>query len=172
MYKKIYKSLIGDLVLTSDGEALTGLYFISSSKGALLAKNVEPCDEPIFADSFSWLDKYFNGEKPNFIPKINVGNLSPFRRLVVEIIKNVPYGETVSYGEIEKKVALRLSKDKMSAQAVGGAVGANPICIIIPCHRVVGKDGNLTGYAGGIENKINLLKHENIDMKKFYLPEL
>ena len=172
MYKKIYKSPIGDLVLTSDGEALTGLNFVSSAKGALLAKNIEPCDEKIFAEAFSWLDKYFNGEKPNFIPKIKLENLSPFRQLVIEMVKNIPYGETITYGETARKMALCLKKSKMSAQAVGGAVGANPICIIIPCHRVVGKGGNIIGYAGGIENKINLLKREGIDIKKLYLPEL
>ena len=87
-------------------------------------------------------------------------------------MKKIPYGETITYGEIAKLVADALGKKKMSAQAVGGAVGANPICIIIPCHRVVGKGGNLTGYTGGIENKINLLKSEGFDMEKFYLPKL
>lgn len=172
MYKEIYKSPIGDLVLTSDGEALTGLYFASSKAGCLLVQNVEDDGDAVFSEAFSWLDQYFEGRQPNFFPKINVKNLSPFRKLVIEIMKGIPYGETITYGEIAKLVADALGKKKMSAQAVGGAVGANPICIIIPCHRVVGKGGNLTGYTGGMENKINLLKSEGFDKEKFYLPKL
>lgn len=117
-----------------------------------------------------WLDRYFNGEKP----KISEIDLSPkgseFAKKVWEILCKIPYGEVTTYGEIAKKIAKTMNKDKMSAQAVGGAVGHNPISIIIPCHRVVGSNGSLTGYAGGIDKKISLLKHEGVDMTNLYVP--
>lgn len=118
-----------------------------------------------------WLDRYFRGE----MPQIDELSLAPsgneFRKEVWKILCEIPYGEVTTYGEISRKIAKNRGIDKMSAQAIGGAVGHNPISIIIPCHRVVGADGSLTGYAGGIQKKIKLLKLEGADMEKFYVPK-
>ena len=116
------------------------------------------------------MDDYFAGNKPQLskLPIAPIGG--EFRQQVWKILTEIPYGELTTYGSIAKEVAKRMGKEKMSAQAVGGAVGHNPISIIIPCHRVVGSNGSLTGYAGGIEKKIKLLKHEGIDMTKFFVP--
>ena len=125
----------------------------------------------IFIKVKQWLDRYFNGERPdiNELPMNLIG--SEFRKSVWEILKQIPYGEVTTYGNIAKEMAKKLKKEKMSAQAIGGAVGHNPISIIIPCHRVVGADGSLTGYAGGLDKKIKLLMHENVDMSKLYIPK-
>ena len=111
----------------------------------------------------NWLDIYLSDMEPNFTPPLNPQG-TPFRKAIWEILLRIPYGQTVTYGEIAKAYAQEKGLDKMSAQAVGGAVGHNPISIIIPCHRVVGSDGSLTGYAGGIDKKIHLLKLENADI--------
>lgn len=170
MYQKIYKSKIGDLLLESDGQYLLGLQFCNS-------KNCHKIDEkcfkelPIFDETSKWLDGYFAGKPPKTIPKYKLENATPFRQKVSQIMLEIPFGQVVTYNDIAKRIATEKGIKKMSAQAVGGAVGWNPICIIIPCHRVVGANGNLTGYGGGIENKINLLKCEKIDMTKFSLPK-
>ena len=106
------------------------------------------------------MDTYFGGQNPDFTPAYRIMNLTSFRQEVIEIMKSIPFGETLTYGEIAKEIAKTRGLKRMSAQAVGGAVGWNPICIIVPCHRVVGTDGSLTGYGGGIENKAALLAHE------------
>ena len=165
-YKTKYKSPIGNLSLASDGKFLVGLwienqkYFQSSISGDI----VENDNLEIFDKTKLWLDKYFNGEQPkiNNIPLLPSG--SDFRREVWDILLEIPYGKVTTYGDIAKKIAKRKDK-KISARAIGGAVGHNPISIIIPCHRVIGKNGNLTGYAGGIETKIKLLTHEKADIK-------
>lgn len=113
---------------------------------------------------------YFNGEIPDFTPKYRINNITPFRKEVINLINTINYGETVTYSDIAKTIAKNRGIARMSSQAVGGAVGWNPIGIIIPCHRVVGKNGSLTGYGGGIKNKIELLTLENIDMNKFFMP--
>ncbi len=161
-YKKLYSSPIGDLVLTSDGEFLTGLYFLKALKSKIdyLEEDLE-----VFKDTISWLNIYFCGKVPGFTPKIKLENLTPFREDVLKILLDIPYGTTVSYGDIAKTIAKKRGIKKMSSQAIGGAVGWNPICIIIPCHRVIGSNNRLTGYSGGIENKIALLKLENVDLK-------
>ena len=126
-------------------------------------KDAIQCDKPdlpAFAETVKWLDVYFSGEEPDFLPPIAL-HTTPFRREVCEIMLTIPYGETMSYGEIAALIAQRRGIDRMSAQAVGGAVGHNPISIIIPCHRVIGTDGSLTGYAGGLNKKAALLKLEN-----------
>ena len=152
MYKTTYKSPLGELILASDGENLTGLW-IKGQKyfgGEGLAKKD---DLAVFDKTKKWLDSYFAGKKPKIsdIPLAPAG--SDFRKSVLDILCDIPYGETVTYGSIAKKLG-------SCAQAVGGAVGHNPISIIIPCHRVVGTNGSLTGYAGGIDKKIELLKLE------------
>ena len=128
-------------------------------------------DLKIFFKAKSWLNGYFSGEKP--LP--HMLSLAPsgseFRKAVWKCLCEIPYGETVTYGTISKRIAEQFGKSTMSAQAVGGAVGHNPISIIIPCHRVIGAKGNLTGYAGGIDKKIQLLKHEGIDTENLYIPK-
>ncbi len=167
MYYKIYQSLLGNIILTSDGEYLTGLMFengdvIKSIKNTLIYK-----DLPIFNETSRWLDGYFNGDVPSFTPKYRLNNLSSFRKRVLDITLEIPYGQTITYNEIAKRIAEERKIPKMSAQAVGGALHVNPIYIIIPCHRVIGANNALTGYGGGIENEIKLLEIEKNDMSKY-----
>ena len=144
-----------NLLMTSDGRVLTGLHFVKSYSA------VEPNDAlPIFKDVSRWLDIYFSGREPDFTPDYRINNATPFRKDVLEILNRIPFGKLLTYGEIAKSIAEKNGLAKMSAQAVGGAVGWNPIGIIVPCHRVVGANNKLTGYDGGIENKIALLKLE------------
>ena len=111
-----------------------------------------------------WLDSYFAGVAPDWVPPMRLGGATPFRRMVSEEMKRLPFGTVVTYGDIAKRIAAKLGEVRMSAQAVGGAVGWNPICIIIPCHRVIGAGGKLTGYGGGLKNKIALIKHEGVEL--------
>lgn len=160
-----------DMLMNSDGKYLTGLWFAESKDAS---KHITHCEEknlPIFEETSRWLDIYYSGRTPEFIPVYKIKNLTPFRQEVMDIMNTIPFGETVTYGEIAKIIAKNRGLERMSSQAVGGAVGWNPICIIIPCHRVVGTNGNLTGYGGGIRNKAALLKHEGNDMSKYFLPE-
>lgn len=129
-------------------------------------KNLE-----IFRETSKWLDCYFNGKIPDFAPKYKIENLTPFRKEVIDIMNTIEYGKTLTYNDIAKIIAEKKGMKKMSAQAVGGAVGWNPICIIIPCHRVIGSNGNLTGYGGGINNKVALLALEKNDMSKYSIPK-
>lgn len=157
--------------MNSDGEYLTGLYFEGSRDSFKHRKDCIERNLPIFEETSKWLDIYFSGKNPNFTPKYKIENLTPFREEVINIINTIPYGKTLTYGEISKKIEDNRGIKKMSSQAVGGAVGANPICIIIPCHRVVGSNGNLTGYGGGIKNKVALLTHEKNDMSQYFIPK-
>ena len=143
----VYHSPLGDIVLTSDGLALTGLRFAEATNG-------EPAqDIPPLADACRWLDLYFSGARPDFTPRLAPQG-TPFQQSVWGELLAIPYGHTVSYGYIAQRLHCR------SAQAVGGAVGRNPIALIIPCHRVIGSDGHLTGYAYGLDRKQWLLSHE------------
>lgn len=159
------------IIMSSDGEYLTGLWFLNSSDSLKHKEKYEEKELPIFMETKRWLDIYFSGKNPDFIPKYKISNLTPFRKQVIDIMNEIPYGEVITYKDIAIKIARKKGIKKMSTQAVGGAVGWNPICIIIPCHRVVGTNGNLTGYGGGIKNKINLLKSEKNDMNKFIIPK-
>lgn len=156
---------MGNITIASDGENITGLWFDTQKPSDdVLAANYEKCDlqksaMPVFDQTKKWLDIYFTGKDPGFTPSIKV-NETPFRQRVCEIMLTVPYGETITYGQIAALLAEEKGIEKMSAQAVGGAVGHNPISIIIPCHRVMGANGNLTGYTGGIDIKVDLLKLE------------
>lgn len=170
MYIKSYNSQLGTIYMRSDGEYLTGLWFKNSKDTTKHNYIFQEKDLLIFNETIKWLDIYFNGENPNFMPKYKIENLTPFRKQVIDIMNKIPYGETISYNDIAQEIAESKGIKKMSAQAVGGAVGWNPICIIIPCHRVVGKNGSLTGYGGGIKNKIKLLELERNDMTKFTIP--
>ncbi len=161
-YKFRYKTPEGfsDMLMNSDGEFLTGLWFEGSRDSSKHKLDCEEKELPIFKETKKWLDIYFSGKAPNFTPKYKIGNLTQFRQEVIDIMNNIPFGETLTYKDISKIIAKNRGIERMSSQAVGGAVGWNPICIIIPCHRVVGTNGSLTGYGGGIENKLALLKLE------------
>ena len=152
-----------DLVMCGDGEALTGLWFEGSRDDRREAGGCDRREKPAFRDARRWLDEYFAGHDPGFTPNYHIDGLTPFRQAVIDEMLRIPYGATISYGDIAKAIAKKRG-GRVSAQAVGGAVGWNPICIIIPCHRVIGADGSLTGYGGGLENKVSLLAHEGIEM--------
>lgn len=170
MYYQEYVSPIGKMFMTSDGEYLTGLFFNGSRDNFKKALD-ERKELPIFLETKRWLDIYFKGEDPNFTPSYRIENLTPFRKEVLDQIKKIPYGKVITYGDIAKEIARKKEIKKMSAQAVGHAVGWNPICLIIPCHRVVGIKGNLVGYGGGIMHKYQLLQLEKIDMNQYYIPK-
>ena len=155
-----YISPLGDITLASDGEALTGLWFYGQKNfpHKLVEESIE-AELPIFVQTCKWLDMYFNGKIPDFTPPISL-HTTPFRKAVYDILLTVPYGRTMTYGGIARMLAEKQGVECMSALAVGGAVGHNPISIIVPCHRVVGSDGSLTDYAGGLDKKKALLKLE------------
>lgn len=172
-YGTHYKSFLGDIFVASDEENIIGLW-IGEQKyidKTMPKKIVEKGDVPVLQKAVKWLDDYFTGKKPDIalLPLAPAGG--EFRQCVWKILMEIPYGELTTYGAIAKEAAKRMGKERMSAQAVGGAVGHNPVSIIIPCHRVVGMNGNLTGYAGGIEKKIKLLEHEGVDMTRLFLPK-
>ena len=165
-----YSSPIGDITIASNGNALTGLWFDGQKYFAsTLGADYKEENLPVFTKAKRWLDMYFSGREPNFTPPLKL-NGSAFRMAVWQILQSIPYGQTITYGAIAQQLAAQSGQAKMSAQAVGGAVGHNPISIIVPCHRVVGTNGSLTGYAGGIDKKIALLKLEGIDITKFTVP--
>lgn len=168
-YTANYPSPLGPLTLYSDGNALTGLFFEGQS-----CPITEPCTNadslPVFETTRQWLDIYFAGVAPTFTPKLHP-NGTPFQMTVWNLLQNIPFGHIVTYGELAKEIIRTKGLSHMSAQAVGGAVGRNPIGIIVPCHRVVGVAGNLTGYAGGLDRKIKLLELEKNDMQNFFLPK-
>ena len=135
------------------------------------SNNYEEKQVPIIKEACRWLGIYFSGRNPDFIPKYKINNLTEFRQEVIDIMNNITYGKLITYSDIAKIIAKRKGIKRMSSQAVGGAVGWNPICLIIPCHRVIGVNGNLTGYGGGINNKIKLLQLEGHDISRFYVGE-
>jgi methylated-DNA-[protein]-cysteine S-methyltransferase len=154
-------------LLASDGDSIVGLWIEGQKYFGGVLKNeiieaVQKDNLSVFAIARDWLDRYFVGEKPatSELPLAPIG--SNFRKEVWNILRNIPYGECITYGNIARTIAAKTGQKTMSAQAVGGAVGHNPISIMIPCHRVVGANGSLTGYAGGIDKKIKLLEHEGI----------
>lgn len=170
IYKKIYQSPLGEIIINSDGENLTAVCFKDSMDYGKYIIDGEEKELPIFDETIKWLNIYFQGKNPNFMPKYKRDDITPFRKLVIDEMLKIPYGQTVTYNDISKAIAKKKGLKRMSAQAVGGAVGWNPICVIIPCHRVVGTQGSLTGYGGGIKNKVELLKLEGNDMSKFTVP--
>ena len=166
-----YDSPLGGVLLAADESGLTGLWFEGQKYFAdnLPAERVERETETL-ALAKRWLDIYFAGKEPDFMPPLHpVG--SPFRRAVWELLLEIPYGQTTTYGELSRRLAAKMGIAHMSAQAVGGAVGHNGISIIIPCHRVVGTGGSLTGYAGGVNKKVKLLELERADMRGFFVPK-
>ena len=175
-YKTLYNSPLGEIILHSNGENLTALYFNETNeKAARFCQNLAQNSQnlSIFTQTKQWLDLYFSGEIPRFTPKIAFPkNASALALRVWEILRTIPHGKTTTYGAIAKQIARDFGIAKMSAQAVGGAVSRNPISIIVPCHRVIGADGNLTGYAGGIANKIALLKIEGVATNRIKMPKI
>lgn len=172
-YTTDYLSPIGMLKLAANDGSLAGLWMEGQKYyfHTITGETREDNHLPIFEATKSWLDRYFAGEKPaiSALPLAPTGG--EFRQEVWEILCQIPYGQVITYGDLAKKVANKMNKRSMSAQAVGGAVGHNPISIIIPCHRVVGVKGSLTGYAGGVKKKLWLLAHEGIDTKSFVIPK-
>ena len=169
-YTTTYQSPLGEILLAADEIGLTGLWFEGEK---FYAEGLDPVNEekdiPVFDDVKRWLDNYFCGQEPDFIPPLHMFG-SDFRQCVWTILREIPYGETTTYGALARRIAAERGLERISAQAVGGAVGHNEISIIVPCHRVVGADGSLTGYAGGIQRKVELLTLEGVDMETFYIP--
>lgn len=173
VYITYYHSPIGKITLAADSDVLIGLwienqkYYLSTLKEVV----IENENLDIFIETKKWLDDYFAGKNPD----VNRLSLSPigsdFRKMVWKILLTVPYGHVITYGDIAKKIVEINGLTKMSAQAVGNAVSHNPISIIIPCHRVIGINGNLTGYAGGLDKKVYLLMHEGVDMSNLFFPK-
>lgn len=203
LYRSIYSSPLGKILILFHEESLLGLYFEGQKEFNDLIKDEEIknfddgkgfeikdknlrgeslghyknkasgekiCDDKILEDTKKWLDLYFSGEEPNFTPALKLRG-TKFRREVWKILLEIPYGETLTYKDIAEKLMASGKYERMSSQAVGGAVGHNPISIIIPCHRVVGTSGSLTGYAGGLARKVRLLELEGIDVSKFFMPK-
>jgi methylated-DNA-[protein]-cysteine S-methyltransferase len=172
-YSTTYPSPVGLITLACNGDNLVGLwiegqkYYGNTLPEAMVEKN----NMPVFTAAKKWLHNYFAGKKPDIseLPLSPIGG--DFRQSVWNILREIPYGEVITYGNIAKKMAVKLNKKSMSSQAVGGAVGHNPISIIIPCHRVVGSTGSLTGYAGGIGIKVKLLELEGVDMSSLFVPK-
>lgn len=170
-YISHYQSPLGGILLTAGEAGLTGLLFDRKGHCAdyIDPEHIEK-ETPVLEQTKRWLTLYFSGQEPDFTPPIRLSG-SPFQLAVWNILLGIPYGQTVTYGEIAREIAVQRKLPKMSAQAVGGAVGRNKIAVIVPCHRVVGAGGNLTGYAGGIDKKVKLLSIEKNDMKKYYIPK-
>ena len=170
-YTSRYQSPLGEIMIAADKEGLTGLWFVGQKYFALyLDKENEEKEIPVLKDAKKWLDVYFSGKEPSFkLPLHFTG--TDFQNEVWKILYTIPYGKTMTYGEIANILAKQKGLKRMSAQAVGGAVGKNEISIIVPCHRVVGTNGSLTGYAGGINKKIELLKLEKGYKEEFFIPK-
>ena len=165
-----YDSPLGRLWLSADDIGVTGVWFEEEKDAACFRAPDTARETPILAETKRWLDVYFRGEAPDFMPPLHPTG-SAFRQKVWRILRRIPYGTTRTYGDIAAEIAREEGAGKMSAQAVGGAVGHNEISILIPCHRVVGKSGSLTGYAAGLEKKIHLLTIEKVDMSRFFVPK-
>lgn len=171
IYTSQYVSPLGAITLACDEEAVTGLWFNGQKRfGNILPPDTQGRERPLLKEAKKWLDIYFSGIEPDFLPPLHYDS-TPFRKAVCDIMLTIPYGRTMTYGDIAARVAHQRGLEKMSAQAVGGAVGHNPISLMIPCHRVVGTGGSLTGYGGGIARKVKLLELEHVDMKGLFVPK-
>lgn len=170
LYYKKLASPLGEITLRSDGEALTGLWFADDKHyGARDIAGAALADLDVFMQAEAWLAEYFAGREPKASVPLKLQG-SEFQMQVWLLLQDIPYGRLVTYGDIAKKIAAQKGVARMSAQAVGGAVGHNPLCIIVPCHRVVGANGSLTGYGGGMWRKVRLLELEKVDMSKLTVP--
>lgn len=169
-YTSIYQTPLGNVLLAADEAGLTGLWFEGAKfyAAGLSLGHVEK-ELPVFETAKEWLAVYFTGRNPDFFPPVHLIG-SPFRTRVWEILLQIPYGQTMTYGELAARIAEERGIPRMSAQAVGGAVAHNPISVMVPCHRMVGSNGSLTGYAGGISRKSALLTLEGVDMDRLFIP--
>lgn len=166
-----YQSPLGGITIAADNDGLIGLWFDGQKYFAsTLSAGHEEKILPVFEQARKWLDCYFGGENPSFMPPLHLQG-SPFRLAVWKLLQQIPYGQTITYGEIAREIVRQQGVQSISAQAVGGAVGHNPVSIIVPCHRVVGSNGSLTGYAGGISRKIQLLTLEQAEMCRLFIPK-
>ena len=172
-YEDIYESPIGKIFISCNETGLTEVSFVKEDiladrKNTANAENIESIKKniSILTDTKRWLDIYFSGKEPDFTPTLHPMG-SPFRQAVWKLLLQIPYGQTTTYGEIARQLEKLQNRPHMSAQAVGGAVGHNGISIIIPCHRVVGTKGSLTGYAGGLDKKMALLELEHANRKTY-----
>jgi len=171
VYTCTYRSKLGDILLAADEVGLMGLWFEGQKYFAnTLPRECISQETPVLTQAKTWLDLYFSGQNPTFTPPLHPAG-SFFRQAVWKILLQIPYGHTMTYGEIARELAEKQKRSHMAAQAVGGAVGHNEISIIIPCHRVVGSNGSLTGYAGGIDKKIALLQLEHAEMNHLFVPK-
>ena len=171
IYTRHYSSPLGGILLAADDIGLTGLWFEGAKYFAAgLPRETEERDTPALRETRRWLDAYFAGARPDLMPPLHPKG-SAFRRAVWDLLLQIPYGQTTTYGALARRLAAQQGRATMSAQAVGSAVGHNEISIIIPCHRVVGTNGSLTGYAGGINKKVKLLELEHADMRGFFVPK-
>ena len=184
VYTSQFNSPLGTITVACDDEAIIGLWFngqrhfgnILPSKTVEIGENefrtltVGGKARALLEEARRWMDVYFSGQEPDFLPPLRYDS-TPFRKAVCDIMLTIPYGKTMTYGEIADMIAAERGIEKMSAQAVGGAVGHNPISLMIPCHRVVGTNGSLTGYGGGINRKVKLLELENADMTDLFIPK-
>lgn len=173
VYQTLYRSVLGSILLTSDGTGLTGLWLENQKnfRSAVREEMIQHDGLPVFLQTKEWLNRYFAGENPSSGEILLTPYGSPFRQTVWKLLCQIPYGQVTTYGELARRVAAVTGKEQMSAQAVGGAVGHNPISILIPCHRVVGAGGNLTGYDGGLDKKVKLLELEGALRPEMYLPK-
>lgn len=167
-YASIYNSELGKIVIVANNNAVTDIWFDDKNEIALLYDQFIFEDIPVIEETRKWMDLFFSGKDPGSIPNTFLTG-SEFQMTVWDIIKKIPYGEIVTYKDIANKIVEIRGEGKMSAQAVGGAVGKNPIPILIPCHRVIGKNGKLTGFGCGIDRKVRLLEIEKNDISKFHM---
>jgi len=170
-YLSHYESPLGVMTMAGDGEHLTGLWFDGQKhdRSTIDDEAALAPDLPVFTRTAQWLDAYFGGADPGFTPPIRVEG-SDFKRMVTAIMLAIPFGATSTYARIAAEVARRMDRRQMSAQAVGGAVGRNPIVLIVPCHRVLASDGGLHGYAGGVDRKERLLEMEGVNVSGLSTP--
>ena len=171
IYTQHYDSPLGGILLSADETGLTGLWFDGAkyfAKG--LPRERTDRETPALLQAKQWLDLYFSGAEPDFTPPLHPAGTA-FQQAIWQLLLQIPYGQTATYGELARRLAREKGRETLSAQAVGGAVGHNPISLVIPCHRVVGAGGNLPGYAGGVDKKRALLALEHVDIRKLFLPK-
>ena len=170
-YTMHYNSPLGGILLAADEIGLTGLWFDGQKYFARTLPDERISREtPALREAARWLEIYFGGAQPDFMPPLHPAG-TPFQKEVWELLLQIPYGQTATYGQLAERLAEKRGLAHMSAQAIGGAVGHNAVSILIPCHRVVGTGGSLTGYAGGLDRKIRLLELEKADMTRLYIPK-
>lgn len=170
-YTSLYQSPVGEMLLAADEIGVVGVWFKNQKYFAYcLDQENEPKETPIIKELKNWLTVYFQGKEPDFVPPLHMIGTA-FQMEVWNILREIPYGTTTTYNEIAGKIANNRKLERMSAQAVGMAVGKNNISLVVPCHRVVGTNHSLAGYAGGIDRKITLLKLEGAFKKEFFVPK-